>query len=362
MGSRKGCGMSGLVIRGRAAWIDLTGSRYLGVVVGLVGLIVVLSFTQPTFLTLANWQEIARSQSVAWLLALGSTYVILTVGIDLSIASQVAVAGMAFGLTLTSGASIWVALLAALAAGLLMGFINGFFIGIARISFFVVTLATLSIYQSIALLSTNAQTISLFTDESFLRMSELVNGSLGPVPIVFIFVVAFYLVGGFVLSRTRFGRAVYGVGSNVEAARLSGLPTRWIYVAVYTISGLMCGLASLVAVGRLSAASPIADPNLTLAIVAAVLIGGVAFTGGDGKLIGTFLGVLFLGLIQNGISLVGISSFWQGLVSGLILLIAVGLGVLRDHEWVRRFSSSALGKRPHSRSVDDPLQEVTSHD
>lgn len=354
--------MTGIMTSGRSAWSGITGSRYFGVVVGLAGLIVVLSLTQPTFLTTANWQEIARSQSIAWLLALGSTYVILTVGIDLSIASQVAVAGMAFGLTLNAGVNIWLAIAIALAAGLLMGFINGFFIGIARISFFVVTLATLSIYQSIALLSTDAQTISLFTNESFLKMSDLVNGSIGPVPIVFVFVVALYLVGGFVLGRTRFGRSVYAVGSNVEAARLAGLPTRWIYVAVYTISGLSCGLASLVAVGRLSAASPIADPNLTLAIVAAVLIGGVAFTGGDGNLVGTFLGVLFLGLIQNGISLVGISSFWQGLVSGLILLIAVGLGVLRDHEWVRRLSSRGRVLRSQVSDSKNSLAERSSDD
>lgn len=353
--------MRGISVKGSSLWSEVSSSRYFGVLVGLVGLILLLSLTQPTFLTVANWQEIARSQSVAWLLALGSTYVILTVGIDLSIASQVAVAGMAFGLTLNAGVNIWLALLVALASGLLMGFVNGYFIGIARISFFVVTLATLSIYQSIALLSTNAQTISLFTNESFLRMSDLINGLVGPVPIVFVFVVVLYVLGAFVLGRTRFGRSVYAVGSNVEAARLSGLPTRWIYVSVYTISGLTCGLASLVAVGRLSAASPIADPNLTLAIVAAVLIGGVAFTGGDGKLIGTFLGVLFLGLIQNGISLVGISSFWQGLVSGLILLVAVGLGVLRDHEWVRRLSSRRL-PRSIDQSADSTLLEESRHD
>lgn len=345
----------GAMQRIRTTWTALTSSRYLGVIVGLVGLVVILALSQPTFMTLANWQEIVKSQSIAWLLALGSTFVILSVGIDLSIASQVALAGMAFGLTLSGGASLWIAVAAAIAAGLLMGFINGVFIGLARISFFVVTLASLSIYQSIALLSTNAQTISLFTDKSFLGMSELVNGLVGPIPIIFVMVVVLYAVGSLVLGRTRFGRAVYAVGSNVEAARLAGLPTRWVYVAVYTLSGLMCGLASLVAVGRLSAASPISDPNLTLAVIAAVLIGGVAFTGGDGKLIGAFLGVLFLGLIQNGISLIGVSSFWQGLVSGLILIIAVGLGVLRDHEWVRRLSSrrsSTLAMTPTT-TVDE---------
>jgi ribose transport system permease protein len=334
--------VSGTQGRVSRAMASLSEGRYLGVLVGLAVLIIVLALTQPTFMTVANWQEIARSQSVTWLLALGSTFVILTIGIDLSIASQVAVAGMAFGLSLTNGSGIWLAIAAALVAGLIMGAINGVFIGMVRISFFVVTLATLSIYQSIALLSTNAQTISLFTDASFLQMSDAVNGSLGPVPIVFIVVVGVYLLGGLILGRTRYGRAVYAVGSNAEAARLTGVPTRAILVSVYAVSGLMCGLASLVAVGRLSAASPISDPNLTLATIAAVLIGGVAFSGGDGRLIGTFLGVLFLGLIQNAISLIGVSSFWQGLVSGLILLVAVGLGVLRDHEWVHRLAGRSL--------------------
>lgn len=319
----------------------LLRSRYVGVVVGLAGLIVFLSLTQPTFMTVANWQEIARSQSIAWILALGSTYVILTVGIDLSIASQVAVAGMAFGLTLRADQPVWLALAAAIVSGLLMGLLNGVLIGLARISFFVVTLATLSIYQTIALLSTDAQTISLFTYPGFQGVSDFINGSVGPIPNTLILVVLLYAIGTAVLVWTRYGRGVYAVGSNVEAARLAGIPSRFILTSVYTVSGLTCGIAAIVAVGRLSAASPTADPGLTLSVVAAVLIGGVAFTGGDGSPLGVFLGVLFLGLIQNGISLVGISSFWQGLVSGLILLIAVGLGVLRDHEWLRRLSGRA---------------------
>lgn len=340
-----------MIMWSKRAATRLGNSRYLGVLVGLAGLIAFLTLSQPTFFTLANWQEVARSQAIAWVLALGSTFVILTVGIDLSIASQVAMAGMVFGLTMREGYPVWLSIVLTVLAGLGMGWLNGVLIGFANISFFVVTLATMSIFQSAALLTTEGQTITLFAREEFTWVSETVNGSVGPIPRTFLLVVILYGLGTFVLKSTRYGRMVYAVGSNPDAARLAGIPTRLVFMSVYAISGLTCGIAALIGVGRLSAASPVADPGLTLSVVAAVLIGGVAFTGGDGSLFGTFLGVLFLGLIRNGISLIGISSFWQGLVSGLILLIAVGLGVLRDHQWVRRLSLRSRRRQARDESM-----------
>ena len=148
-----------------------------------------------------------------------------------------------------------------------------------------------------------------------------------------------YLVGAFVLHLTPFGRAVYAVGSNPDAARLTGINVKIVLVAVYAISGLAAGLAAVVQTGRLTAAGPQVDPNLMLAVIAAVLIGGTAFTGGDGGLLGTAIGVLFLGVVQNGLQLSDVSTFWQGTVSGGILILAVGLGVLRDVGWRWRLRS-----------------------
>ena len=143
------------------------------------------------------------------------------------------------------------------------------------------------------------------------------------------------------LRYTTFGRSLFAIGSNEEAARLSGINVSRVLILVYTIAGLAAGLACMVSVGRLTAGSPTPDPNLLLTVLAAVLIGGTSFTGGVGGVAGTAIGVVFLGVIQNGLTLSNVSSFWQGIVSGSILIIAVGLGVLRERGWSMRRARGA---------------------
>jgi ribose transport system permease protein len=307
--------------------------RYTGVLLGLAAICVYLAVTEPVFLTWENWQNIFRSQAVVFTLAIGMTFVVLTGGIDLSIASATACSAMVLGIAIQHGADWWLACLAALGIGVALGFANGFMIGITKIPFFVVTLGTLSIYQSIALLITSGETVSLFSYPRFNTVPTIINGNTGPFPTVLLIGAGLYAVGALVLRYTSFGRAVYAVGSNAEAARLTGITVTAVLIAVYTISGLSAGLGAVVQTGRLTAAGPQVDPNLMLTVIAAVLIGGTAFTGGDGGLLGTIIGVLFLGVIQNGLQLSDVSTFWQGTVSGLILILAVGLGVLRDHGW-----------------------------
>jgi ribose transport system permease protein len=305
--------------------------RYTGVLLGFAVVFVYLSVTQPVFLQWDNWENIFRSEAVVFTLGIGMTFVVLTGGIDLSIASGTAAAGMMLGIVVRDGGDWWLGALTAIGVGLIGGLANGGMIGILRIPFFVVTLGTLSIYQSIALLVTNGETVSLFVYPRFNEVANLVNGTTGPFPTVLLIFGGLYGVGAVVLRYTAFGRAVYAVGANPEAARLTGINVRRTLIAVYTIAGLSAGFAAIVSTGRLTAAGPQVDPNLMLTVIAAVLIGGTAFTGGDGGLLGTVIGVLFLGLIQNGLQLSNISTFWQGTVSGTILIIAVGLGVLRDH-------------------------------
>jgi ribose/xylose/arabinose/galactoside ABC-type transport system permease subunit len=226
--------------------------------------------------------------------------------------------------------------------------VNGVVIGIMRIPFFVVTLGTLSIYQSVALLSTSGETVSLFSFPKFNQVQVLINQNTGPLPTVLLLAGALYLIGVFVLHFTGFGRGVYAVGSNPEAARLSGINVTGVLVSVYAIAGLSAGFAAVVQTGRLTAAGPQVDPNLMLNVIAAVLIGGTAFTGGDGGLFGTVIGVLFLGVVQNGLQLSSVSTFWQGTVSGLILVLAVGIGVLRDSGVAGRWRARLL--RPRERA------------
>jgi ribose/xylose/arabinose/galactoside ABC-type transport system permease subunit len=245
---------------------------------------------------------------------------------------------MVFGIAMKAGSGPALAVLMALTMGIALGFINGFLIGFVRISWFVTTLATLSIYASAILVITRGSTISLFTLDKFKPIQYLANQNIGPVPIILIVIVMLYLVSWVILHRTPFGRAVYAVGSNPEAARLNGIHVPLTLMFVYMIAGLTCGIGAIQQVGRLTAAVPTTDPNQMLAVIAAVLIGGMSLRGGEGGLLGTFLGALFLGVIQNGLTLQGISAFWQGTVTGLILIFAAGLAVMRDSEFRNKFS------------------------
>jgi ribose transport system permease protein len=318
--------------------------RVTGPLIGLLGVCAYLWATQPVFMTWTNWQNIFRTQAPVAIIAVGMTFVVLTAGIDLSVASTAAVSGITLGLLIGHGWGWLPAVLAAIGVGTGLGLANGLMIGVLRIPFFVVTLGTLSIYQSVALLlSQTGETRSLLGFTTFDTVGKLANGNTWKLPTILVITIGIYIVASLALRYTRFGRSVYAVGSNSEAASLTGIRVRLVQVAVYTISGLFAALGTIVLAGRLTATAPQADPNLMLTVVAAVLIGGVAFTGGDGNLLGTAVGVLFLGVIQDGLTLSQVNSFWQGLVSGAILLAAVGIGVVRQHRTgIRRAARAQL--------------------
>jgi ribose transport system permease protein len=303
--------------------------RHTGILTALLVVCTYLSLTEDVFLTWDNLMNVAKSNSVVLVLAIGATFVIISAGIDLSAASAAAAAGMVLGLTLDAGWSIGLVLATTVLFGLLLGSLNGVMIARLRIPFLVVTLGTLSIYQSFALIVNGGQTISLFGKPGFAVLGHFVNDQVGPFPILLVFDLALLLAAGGVLRYTGFGRALFAVGSNPEAARLNGIDVGRVVLLTYAIAGLAAGLASVVQVGRLTGASAQADPTLLLTVIAAVLIGGTAYTGGEGGVLGTLVGVVFLGVVQNGLTLSDVSTFWQGTVSGVILIAAVGLDVLR---------------------------------
>ncbi|MGV3551763.1 ABC transporter permease [Rhizobium sp.] len=305
-------------------------NRYAGALISLVIVGIFLTLTQPVFLTWPNLMNIIKSNSVVFVLALGATYVVISGGVDLSVASATAATAMIFGLTLLTGVSTPIAIIVALAFGALLGAINGFAISYLKISFFVVTLGTLSMFQSFSLIINDGTSVSVFAAPGFKPLNTFVNGNIGPFPIILIFDLALLLLAGGILRYTAFGRALYAIGANQEAARLNGINVKRVILIVFVIAGLMAGLGSIVQVGRLTSASADIDPTLLMTVLAAVLIGGTAFTGGEGGVFGTMIGVLFLGVIQNGLTLSGVSSFWQGMVSGGILILAVWLGGLRQ--------------------------------
>jgi ribose/xylose/arabinose/galactoside ABC-type transport system permease subunit len=307
----------------------LSLGRYTGVLAALVLVCLYLSLTQDVFLSWDNFMNIAKSNSVVFVLAIGATFVIISAGLDLSTASAATAAGMVLGLTMEAGWSIALVLLATALFGLFLGILNGLMITRLKLSFLIVTLGTLAIYQSFALVVHGGQTIAVFGKPGFGFLAGFVNDEIGPFPILLLFDLALLVLAGGVLRYTGFGRALFAVGSNPEAARLNGIDVGRIVLGAYAIAGLAAGLASVVQVGRLTGASAQADPTLLLTVITAVLIGGTAYTGGEGGVRGTLIGVLFLGVVQNGLTLSDVSSFWQGTVSGVILIAAVGLGTLR---------------------------------
>lgn len=315
----------------------LSLGRYAGVIVALVVVSALLTITQSSFLTWSNMENIIGANSVILVLALGATYVVITGGIDLSTAAMMTATSMVLAISFKSGWGLVPAVVVALAFGAAAGFSNGFLIAKAKISFLAVTLGALSIWGSFALVVQEGQTVSIFSEKSFNPIHDLVTNSIGPIPLLLVFDIALLLIFGGMLRYSTFGRSLFAIGSNEEAARLSGINVGRVLILVYTIAGLAAGLASMVSVGRLTAGSPTVDPNLLLTVLAAVLIGGTSFTGGVGGVFGTAIGVIFLGVVENGLTLSNVSSFWQGIVSGSILIIAVGLGVLRERGWsVRR--------------------------
>jgi ribose/xylose/arabinose/galactoside ABC-type transport system permease subunit len=307
------------------------------VIIALVVGVTYLSITQPVFMTWGNITNIVASNTVVLVLAVGATFVIISGGIDMSAAAATTACSMVLGQAVAHGAPAPIVIIAPIVFGLLVGLVNGVLISLAKISFLVVTLGMMSILTSLALVTNNGRTISVFGQDSFSPVYTFATGRAGSVPYLLIFDVALALVAAGLLRFTAFGRALFAIGSNREAARLNGINVAALLVGVYAIAGLSMGLASVVQVGRLTGASPTVEPDLLLTVITAVLIGGTAYTGGEGGVLGTVIGVLFLGAIQNGLTLSDVSSFWKGAVNGAILILAVGLTVLRDRGVLTRW-------------------------
>ena len=316
--------------RRRVVWDGL--ARYGVVLALLIVLFVLLSVTQSRFLTKANIENLLTGVSILWIVSLGMTFVVLTAGIDLSVGAILALVGVfmakMFGLGMPSGVVIVLCLLFGILLG---GALNGLLIGRLRLSFFVVTLGSMvGLTGAVNLWSKTKTTYvnsSLIND---IGISHLVG-----VPVPIWIMIATFLVALFVQRSTYFGRDVYAVGGNIDAARLSGIRASWTIAAVYAITGGCAALASIIQVGRIGAASPDVGGDLALNAAAAVLLGGTSFVGGVGGVSGTIVGVLFIGTLQNGLGIAGVSSFWQQVVTGVILIAAVLIDRVRQNTTFR---------------------------
>jgi ribose transport system permease protein len=294
-------------------------ARRFGTLIGLAILCAVLWALTPHFLTVSNLLNIAQQTSINAIVAAGMTFVIISGGIDLSVGSIVALSGVVLGTLLQDGQPAAIAVPAALLVGVAAGALNGALISFGRLPPFIVTLGMMSVARGAALVFTEGRPVSGF-DAGF---RWLATGSVGPIPAPVIATIAVYVVAHIALTRTTFGRYVYAIGGNEEATRLSGVAVRSHKTAIYCVSGLMSAVAAVVLTARLNSAQPIAGMMYELDAIAATVIGGTSLMGGAGSLGGTLVGALIMGVLRNGLNLLGVSSFVQQIVIGTVIVGAV---------------------------------------
>ncbi len=309
---------SGVLARTRSR---AAGVRYLGVAVLLVIMCVVFVLLRGNFLSHANIVNLLTSTSILALVALGLTFVMIAGQFDLSVGATLAVCGFVFsglfnGLGINAPLSAVLTILAGAAIG---GGINGMLVGRLKMSFLVVTLGMLVLEQGVVQLISGGQT----TEVTSSFMDALAFNAVAGIPVLVIVVVVAYLIAAYFLRYAFFGRDVYSVGGNALAARLSGVNVVRTIVAVFAIAGAAAAFAGVVQVARIGAASPAVGGTIVFDGTAAVLLGGAALTGGVGSIAGTAMGVLFLGVLQNGLTLNGLPGYWQQIATGAIVIASV---------------------------------------
>ncbi|WP_293697043.1 ABC transporter permease [uncultured Agrococcus sp.] len=301
-----------------------------GLAVGtLVMLFAFFSFMNPAFYGWSNISGILLATAGIGIMALGTTFVIATGGIDLSIGTGSTFAAVVVGVFgVNVGLPMWLALIIGVGAGALMGFINGFNVAFLRIPPFIATLAMMMVAQGLALILSDVAPI-YFRDTpwfSQIALGNLIPGLPNGVLIMFVLVA----ISAFVLARTKFGRITLAIGSNVEATRLSGIPTKRWLVMIYTFAGMFTAVAGIVMASRLVSAQPQMGVGLELQAIAAVIIGGTSLMGGRASIVGTLIGALIMSTLINGLRIMGVQSEWQFVASGIVIALAVWVDSLRN--------------------------------
>lgn len=294
-------------------------ARELGTLLGLVLLSFIMWMLSPFFLTWANLLNILQQTAINAIVAAGMTFVILTAGIDLSVGSLLAFAGVITAQTLQAGVPLPVALFAGMLAGSLFGGLNGVLITRGKLPPFIATLGTMSIARGATLVLTAGRPVSGFPE----NFCALATSDFLYVPTPVWIMLGVYGLGRFMLAHTRHGRYVYAIGANEEAARLSGIAIDFHKTLVYAFSGFTSAIAALILTARLNSAQPIAGLMYELDAIAATVIGGTSLLGGSGTLAGTLIGALIMGVLRNGLNLLGVSSFLQQIIIGGVIILAV---------------------------------------
>lgn len=296
-------------------------NQNLGTILALIILMIFVSILNPAFLQSNNLLNLMRQLIINGFIALGMTFVILTGGIDLSVGSTLALTSAIFSGLLQNGMNTGLAILIALVLGLVLGLLNGILITKGKLAPFIVTLATMTIFRGLTLVYTDGRPIAGPRDDFAFKF--LGKGQFLGIPFQVILFILAFLVLWMILNKTALGRKIYAVGGNEKASFISGINIDKVKIWVYVISSLMAVLSGLVLTSRLNSAQPTAGAAYEMDAIAAVVLGGTSMTGGSGSLTGTLIGILILGVLNNGLNLLGVSSFYQQIVKGIVILIAV---------------------------------------
>ncbi|MCH4826047.1 MAG: ribose ABC transporter permease [Planococcus sp. (in: firmicutes)] len=289
--------------------------------IGLFLIMSIITILNPDFISVSNLMNVLRQVSINALIAFGMTFVILTGGIDLSVGSTLALTGAVTAGLMASGVDPIFAMLLGLLLGAVLGAINGIIIAKGKVAPFIATLATMTIYRGLTLVYTDGRPISGLGDSLTFQM--LGKGYFLGIPIPVVTMIISFAILYFILKKTTFGRRVYAVGGNEEASILSGINADRIKIYVYSLLGLLAAVASLILTSRLNSAQPTAGEMFELDAIAAVVLGGTSLTGGRGWIVGTLIGALIIGVLNNGLNLIGVTSFFQQVVKGAVILLAV---------------------------------------
>ncbi len=312
--------------RGRISFVEIMQSVGLLAVILFGGLI--MTFMSHVFLTVRNIENVLQSATIIAVVAIGQTFVILVAGIDLSVASVLALSSvLSVGLVNFYGWPPALAILAAVLAGMLIGLVNGLAVTKLKIPALIATLATMTIGRGLAFILSGGMNIAPVPD----IFVSLEYSRIFGIPSVILLTLALAMVAQVVLSRTKFGRSVYATGGNALAARLAGINTERVMILCFVISGFMAAVGGLLITARFEAGAATAAQGMELAVIAAVVIGGVSLFGGEGNMGGMLLGVILLGLVQNAVNLLNVPPNWDSVVSGLVIAAAAALDVYRRH-------------------------------
>ena len=286
----------------------------------LISLSVVLTFLSEEFLTVVNITNILRQQAMVAITAAGATFIMITTGLDISVGSTIALSGVVFAKLVQNGMGIFSACVVAILAGGVVGTINAALIVGAKINPVIATLGTMYAVRGTAYLVAGGATIANGLPENFMVLGR---GHIGSIPIPVIIMLLVYVVFHFILSKTLLGKYTYAIGGNIETSRLSGIPVRMVLVGLYVITGLLTGLSGTVMASRLHSGNPQIGQGFEFDVIIAVFLGGVSTKGGEGSLIGTLMGAMIVGILSNGLNLLGINAFYQYIIKGVVLVLAV---------------------------------------